>query len=87
MDIKCRLCGKVDETTDHLSEGSKMAQKEYKCRHDGVRKKIHWDLSKKFGVHASRKWHNYGPGDVVENDTCKIYWDSTIQTGKIIRVR
>ena len=32
---KCRLCGDRDETMDHIiSECSKLAQKEYKARHD-----------------------------------------------------
>ena len=32
---KCRLCGDRDETTNHIiSECSKLAQKEYKTRHD-----------------------------------------------------
>ena len=60
VDSKCRMCGKVDETINHLiSECSKMEQKEYKRRHDWVGKRIHWDLCKKFGVHASEKWDNH----------------------------
>ena len=32
---KCRICGRADETINHLlSECSKMAQKEYKRRHE-----------------------------------------------------
>ena len=32
---KCRLCGDRDETINHIiSECSKLAQKEYKARHD-----------------------------------------------------
>ena len=46
---KCRLCGDSDETIDHIiSECSKLAQKEYKTRHDWVRKIIHWEMCKKF---------------------------------------
>ena len=33
---KCRLCGDKDETINHIiRECSKLAQKEYKTRHDG----------------------------------------------------
>ena len=43
---KCRMCGQVDETVNHIiSECSKLAQKEYKRRHDWVGKRIHWDMS------------------------------------------
>ena len=45
---KCRLCGDRDETTNHIiSECSKLAQKEYKTRHDWVSKVIHWEMCKK----------------------------------------
>ena len=41
---KCRLCGDRDETINHIiSEYSKLAQKEYKARHDWVGKVIHWE--------------------------------------------
>ena len=34
---KCRLCSERDETINHIiSECSKLAQKEYKARHDWV---------------------------------------------------
>ena len=43
-----RLCGNRDETINHISECSKLAQKEYKTRHDLVGKVIHWEMCKKF---------------------------------------
>ena len=46
---KCRLCGNRDETIYHIiSECSKLAQKEYKARHDWVGKVIHREMCKKF---------------------------------------
>ena len=46
---KCRLCNDRDETINHIiSECSKIAQKEYKTRHDRVGKVIHWEMCKKF---------------------------------------
>ena len=46
---KCRLCGDREETITHIiSECSKLAQKEYKTRHDWVGKVIHWEMCKKF---------------------------------------
>ena len=39
---KCRLCGEKHETINHIiSECSKLAQKEYKARHDWVGKMVH----------------------------------------------
>ena len=53
---KCRLCGDRDETINHIiSEYSKLAQKEYKTRHDWVRKVIHWEMCKKFKFDHTNK--------------------------------
>ena len=44
---KRRLCGDRDETVNHvLCKCSKLAQREYKTRHDWVEKVIHWELCK-----------------------------------------
>ena len=46
---KCKLCGDRDETINHIiSKCSKLAQKEYKTRHDWVGRVIHWERCKKF---------------------------------------
>ena len=46
---KCWLCGDRDETINHIiSECSKLAQKEYKARHDWVGKVIRGEMCKKF---------------------------------------
>ena len=47
-DPLCRVCRKGDESIDHIASGcSKRAQKEYKRRHDNLRKIIHWKLARK----------------------------------------
>ena len=39
---KCRLCGEIHETVNHIIRGSsKLAQKEYKTKYDRVGKVIH----------------------------------------------
>ena len=44
---KCTLCSDRDETINHIkSEYCKLAQKEYKARHDWVGKVIHWEMCK-----------------------------------------
>ena len=41
-DYLCRVCIKVDESIDHIVRGcSKIAQKEYKRRHDNLIKIVH----------------------------------------------
>ena len=84
----CRLCGKWDETVSHIvSECEKLAQKEYKRRHDKVALAIHWDLCKKLNFRSSDKWYEHEPESVQENDECKILWDFSIQTDHVISAR
>ena len=82
---KCRLCGDRDETINHIiSECSKLAQKEYKIRHDWVGKVIHWETCKKFKFDHTNKWHMYNPAPVLENNTHKLRWDFDIHTDHLI---
>ena len=44
-DSFCRRCRKVGENIDHIVSGfSKLAQKEYKIRHDNLGKILYWNL-------------------------------------------
>ena len=82
---KCRLCGDRDETINHIiSECSKLAQKEYKARHDWLVKMIHWEMCKKFKFDHT-KWYIHNPASVFENDT--LLWDFDIQTDHLISAR
>ena len=61
-----------------------MAQKEYRKRHDGVAKALHWDLCRGYGLEHTEKWYDHKPEPVRENQDVKILWDFTIQTDKKI---
>ena len=51
------LCGDSNETMNHMiSEFSKLAQKEYKTRHDLVGKMIYWGLCKKSKFAQMNEW-------------------------------
>ena len=55
-DSLCRVCRKVDEIIDHIVSGcSKLAQKEYKRRHDNLGKIVHWKLARKCNFEAGDK--------------------------------
>ena len=82
---KCRMCGKVDETVNHIiSECNMVAQREYKRRHDCVGRKI---LCRKYGLAASERWYEHQPETVTDNDSCKLLWDFSIQTDYVIQAR
>ena len=85
---KCRLCGVRDKTINHITrECSKLAQREYKARHDWVGKVIHWGMCKKFKFDHNNKWYIHNPAIVLENDSHKLLWDFNIQTDPLIQVR
>ena len=52
----CRLCKKADESIDQVVSGcSKLAQKEYKRKHDNLSKIIHWNRARKYNFEAGDK--------------------------------
>ena len=85
----CRkVCRKVDESIDHIVSGcSKLAQKEYKRRHDNLGKIAHWKLARKCNFEAGDKWYEHEPESVLENEDYKILWDFSIQTDHVIEAR
>jgi hypothetical protein len=84
----CRLCGIKEETVDHLvSSCSKIAQTDYKGRHDKVAANLHWSLCKQFGFERAQKWYEHRAERVLENDEYKLLWDMDIKTDKVIKER
>ena len=85
---KCRLCVDRDETIIHMiSQYSKLAQKEYKTRHNWMGKGVHWEMSKKFKYDQTNKWYMHKPAPFLENDTHKLQWDFDIHTDHLISAR
>lgn len=84
----CRMCGKRDETVMHiLSECEKLAQIEYKKRHDKVATIIHWELCKLHGFEHSKNWYDHRAEPVLENTEVKILWDFNIYCDRMIEAR
>ena len=84
----CRMCGKRGESIQHIvAECEKLAQRDYKRRHDNVAKKVHWDLCRKHGLQHSDEWYEHTPEGVVENEAVKILWDINVQCDNVIQVR
>ena len=75
------LYGDRDETINHIiSECSKLAQKEYKIRHD-------WVMCKKLKFDHANKWYKHNPASIFENGTHKLLWDFDIKTDHLISAR
>ena len=85
---KCRMCNEKDETIFHiLSECSKLAQGEYRKRHDKVAQIVHWNLCKRYELPHVKNWYEHVAEKVLENQKAKILWDFSIQTDHIIQAR
>ena len=75
-DSLCRVCRKIIESIDRIVSGCcKLAQKEYKRRHDNLGKIVHWKLARKCNFEAGDKWYEHEPESVLENEDYKILWD------------
>ncbi|XP_067126490.1 uncharacterized protein [Centruroides vittatus] len=84
-DPTCRLCKEADETIDHiLSCCKKIAQTDYKQRHNYVAQMIHWNLCHNYHIPVGKNWWDHKPEKVVENECAKILWDFRIQTDKVL---
>ena len=77
----------VIETKESISKSSKLAQKEYKTRHNWVSKLTHLELCKEFIFDHTNKWYLHNPESVLENRTHKLLWDFEKQTDHLISAR
>ena len=84
----CRMCGEKMETVQHIiCECKKLAQREYKRRHDTVAKLVHWKLCEKHNLVRTEKWYEHCPEGIVEDDDVKLLWDMNIQCDNVIEAR
>ena len=88
-DSKCRMCNQKEETVNHIASEcpKKLAQREYKRRHDCVAKALHWDVYRLYDIDCGNKWYEHQPDGVVETTNVKILWDVNIQTDNEIQAR
>ncbi|PFX13751.1 hypothetical protein AWC38_SpisGene22140 [Stylophora pistillata] len=58
----CGLCGEKCESVNHIvCEYKKLAQREYKRRHDNVARAVHWKLCEKYHLDKKDKWYEHAP--------------------------
>ena len=84
----CRLYGKKGESVKHLATGcEKLAQREFKRKHNNVATKVRWDLCKKSRLEHAEKWYEHIPEEAVENEEVKVLWDISVQCDNVIEAR
>ena len=84
----CRMCGERGESIYNLiSECGKLAQHQYKRRHDDVARYVHRQICQESGIESYDKWYEHKPECLMENKDCKIYLDFMIQCDRLIEAR
>ena len=63
------------EMVHHISQCIKLAQNDYKTRHDWVGKVIKWKSCKQSKFYHVSKWYKHKPESIEENKTHKIFLD------------
>ena len=83
-----RMCKQNNEAISHIvSSCLKLAQKEYKKRHDNVARAIHWNLSGKYGFERNERWYDHIPDSVLQNEDYKMLWDFSVRADHEIDAR
>ena len=81
MDPKYRLCGRFDETIDHLVSGCpELAKTDYIHRHNKAAAHMHWKVCKEFGIKVKERWYEHEPKTVSENNSVTTLGDMLIHT-------
>ena len=70
-----------------MCECKKLAQREYKRRHDTVSKLVHWKLGEKHNLERKEKWYEHFYQGAVEDDDVKSIWDINIQCDNVTEAR
>ena len=84
-DPQCRICGRYEETIDHIISGCpKLAKTEYIHRHNKTAAYLHWKICREYNIKTADKWYEHQPNTVTENDEITILWDMPLQTDREI---
>ena len=81
----CRLCHNFPENVEHLTAGcGKLAQVEYRRRHDKMGLRVYWELLGKYGFKRKDRWweESVVRGEVrrSEDGKVEIWWDRPVNT-------
>jgi len=82
------MCKNREETVTHIiRKCSKLAQLQYKKRHNKVAAAVHWSLCETYHIKRSEQWYQHTTEPVIETESVKILWDMNIQTDHVIEHR
>ena len=85
VDPNCRVCGETVESVGHLASAcGKLAQREYKRRHDRMGLRVYWELCRRYGLKCVDKWYEEVPDPIrrSEDGNIEVWWDNAVETTK-----
>jgi len=82
-ECKCRLCKQHEETTDQLTSGCPILEKnEYLIRHDKVCPHLHYSVCKALGTETTDKWYTHIPKPVCEEGDVAVLLNQAVGTDR-----
>ena len=68
-----------------MSGCKRLAQREYRKRHDKVALGVHWEMNRQYGIECNDKWYDHQPFPTAENGEVSIIWDMAMYTDKVLK--
>ena len=85
-DSNCRICGRFQETVDHITSGCpELAKTEYAHRHNKVTAYVYWNICRNLDINVPDKWYEHQPEPVTEHQKPMILWDLPVHTDREIK--
>lgn len=84
---KCRKCGSVGETIEHVIAGcSSLSESAYLGRHNQLAKIVHQQIALKHRLISTDTppYYKYNPAPVLEATNVTLYWDRPMITDKTV---
>ena len=83
IESKCRLCKQHEETTDHLTSGCPILEKnEYLMRPDKVCIHLRYSICKALGIETTDIWQTHMPKPVYEKGDVTVLWNQAAHTDR-----
>ena len=84
--IMCRLCGKFEETIEHITAGCHtLAVKEYIHRHNRVAAYVHYKILQHYNIQVGDNWYQHEPKTVTTTKEATVLWDMPISTDRELK--
>ena len=82
----CRICGKSEESIDHIVSGCPvLAKTEHIYGHNNTAADIHWKICRGYDIDTTEKWYEHQPTTVTDKSAVTTHWDMPLHTDREIK--